>query len=215
LQLRGNPGKRPINDQEPKPESGVPKKPQFLSATAIKYWHYHARWLDQAGILAKVDLGIFAAYCTGLATLEKAETMLKEGGYTQTTVQSGEKKRPSALIAKVSPGGNLTYAITVTNGGKVTATGVIVSNPLPAGTVFANATTTNGLISAPPVGSNGTVTVNLGSLANGAVATISIVATVTAAPGTVLIDTPTVTATTQDLNSKNNSATQKTTVAKK
>jgi hypothetical protein len=42
--------------------------------------------------------------------------------------------------------------------------------------------------------------------------TISIVVTVTALPGTVLTDTATVTSTTQDLNSRNNSASQRTTV---
>jgi hypothetical protein len=46
---------------------------------------------DRAGILAKVDLGILAAYATALATLDKAETMLAEGGYIQIT-ESGEKK---------------------------------------------------------------------------------------------------------------------------
>jgi P27 family predicted phage terminase small subunit len=99
LHLRGNPGRRPVNDQEPKPETGVPKKPDFLSETAKKYWNYHARRLDQAGILSKVDLGILAAYCTALATLDKAEKMLEEGGYTQDT-ESGEKKSPWILIAK-------------------------------------------------------------------------------------------------------------------
>jgi uncharacterized repeat protein (TIGR01451 family) len=113
---------------------------------------------------------------------------------------------------KVSPGGTLTYSMTVSNAGKVTAAGVIVSDTLPAGTVFASATASQGTITAPPVGTNGTVTVNLGSLANGASATLSIVTTVTAPTNTVLNDTVTVTAITQDLNSKNNSATQKTTV---
>jgi P27 family predicted phage terminase small subunit len=97
--LRGNPSRRPINDAEPKPETGVPKKPDFLSATAKKYWNYHAKRLDQAGILSKVDLGILAAYCTALATLDKAEKMLEEHGYTQDT-DSGKKKSPWILIAK-------------------------------------------------------------------------------------------------------------------
>jgi hypothetical protein len=59
------------------------------------------------------------------------------------------------------------------------------------------------------------VTVNLGSLAGGANATINIIVTATAASGTVLTDTATVSATTQDLNSANNAATQQTTVSKK
>ncbi len=118
--------------------------------------------------------------------------------------------------SKASPGETLTYFITVANAGKVTATGVVVSDALPAGTVFASAAASQGTISSsPPVGSNGTVRVDLGSLANGARVDVRIDATVTATAGAVLTDTATVTATTQDLNSSNNSATQKTTVAKK
>jgi len=59
------------------------------------------------------------------------------------------------------------------------------------------------------------VTVNLGSLAGGANATINIIVAATAASGTVLTDTATVSATTQDLNSANNVATQTTAVSKK
>jgi phage terminase small subunit len=45
---------------------------------------------------------VVAAYCTALATLDKAEKMLEEHGYTQQTVQNGEKKSPWVLIAKES-----------------------------------------------------------------------------------------------------------------
>jgi uncharacterized repeat protein (TIGR01451 family) len=120
-----------------------------------------------------------------------------------------------AAPSRISPNENLTYSITVTNAGKVTATGVVASDALPAGTVFSSASASQGTIQPPAVGSNGTVTVNLGSLANGAKASVSIVATVTAAAGAVLTNTATVSATTQDLNPKNDSASQKTTVAKK
>jgi uncharacterized repeat protein (TIGR01451 family) len=66
-----------------------------------------------------------------------------------------------------------TYSMTVTNAGKVTATGIVISDALPAGTVFASASASQGAVTAPAVGSNGTVTVTLGSPAKGA--TISVV----------------------------------------
>jgi uncharacterized repeat protein (TIGR01451 family) len=116
---------------------------------------------------------------------------------------------------KVPPAGTLTYSMAVTNAGKATATGVVVSDALPAGTVFTSASSSQGTVTTPTAGSNGTVTVNLGSRANGATATINLVVTVTAANGTVLTNTVTIAATTQDLNSNNNSATKKTTVSKK
>ena len=117
---------------------------------------------------------------------------------------------------KISQGATLMYSMTITNNsGKTTANNVVVSNALPAGTVFASASASQGAVTAPAVGSNGTVTVNIGSLAGNANATVNIIVTAIAASGTVLTDTATVSATTQDLNSANNAATKSTTVSKK
>jgi len=143
-------------------------------------------------------------------------------GVTYNVVQGGGGGQTAADLsitlsapARVAPGGTLTYSIPVTNGGKANATAVVMSDALPAGTVFAGATSTQGTVTAPAVGSHGTITVNLGNLANGSSATVSIVVTVTAPSGTELSNTTTVYATTQDLNSANNSATRKTTVSRK
>jgi uncharacterized repeat protein (TIGR01451 family) len=116
---------------------------------------------------------------------------------------------------KVSRGAMITYSMTVTNTGRVAANGAVASNTLPPGTAFASASASQGSLTVPSVGSNGTVTANLGTIASGATATIVIVVNATAAPGTVLTDTVSVTSTTQDLNSANNSATRDTTVTKK
>lgn len=102
VQLHGNPGKRPINDQEPKFALGIPEPPAFLSETAQKWWNYHVGDLDAAGILARADLGVLASYCTALANLEIAEKQIQIHGYTQETIQAGEKKSPWVLIAKES-----------------------------------------------------------------------------------------------------------------
>ena len=83
--------------------------------------------------------------------------------------------------ARVISGGNLTYSISVSNAGKVTATGVSITDALPTGTVFSSASTSQGTVQAPLVGSNGTVTINVGSLATGAKATVSIITSVTTA----------------------------------
>jgi hypothetical protein len=104
--------------------------------------------------------------------------------------------------------------MTVTNTSKTTATSVVVSDTLPSGTLFASVSTSQGTATAPPVGSNGTVTVNLGNLAKGASASINVVVTINAPSQTTLTNTATVTATTQDLNNSNNSATKKTNVKK-
>ena len=69
---------------------------------------------------------------------------------------SAPKRTPS--------GGTLTYSIEVRNASGSTATGVVVSDAIPVGTVFARASASQGTVTAPAIGSNGTVGVNLGNL---------------------------------------------------
>jgi uncharacterized repeat protein (TIGR01451 family) len=103
-------------------------------------------------------------------------------------------------------GQNLTYTITVTNGGPSNAADVHVTDTLPAGTAFVSAVPSKGTCTAGA----GVVTCNIGDLANGASATVSVVATPNAA-GT-FDNRADVVATEIDNNTVNNSATQRTTV---
>jgi uncharacterized repeat protein (TIGR01451 family) len=82
-------------------------------------------------------------------------------------------------------GQNETYTITVKNiNTYVSATGVVLTDTLPASMTFVSATTSQGSLVTPPVGSTGTVTANLGTIAVNATATVTITAKTTAA-GTV------------------------------
>src|SRR4029079_12333557 len=69
----------------------------------------------------------------------------------------------------VSVGQGIGYSITVTNNGPVAATNVVVTDAIPAGTNFASATASQGTC-----GGTSTVTCNLGTLASGGSATVSI-----------------------------------------
>ena len=143
------------------------------------------------------------------STLTASYSVVSGGGGGAISADLGVTlSAPAQLFA----GGTMTYLIQVSHNGRVTATGVTVSDALPPGTFFVSVSTTQGTVATPAVGSNGTVTASLGTLANGATASISIVVGVTAAPGTTLTNTATVIATTQDMNSRNNSATQRTMV---
>ncbi|WP_380177808.1 phage terminase small subunit P27 family [Kalamiella sp. sgz302252] len=53
--VRGNPSKRPVNQNEPKPEKGVPNTPKHLDKMG-KYWFQQiAQELDGIGVLTQLD----------------------------------------------------------------------------------------------------------------------------------------------------------------
>jgi uncharacterized repeat protein (TIGR01451 family) len=88
-------------------------------------------------------------------------------------------------IASANPifaGQNVTYTVTVKNVSvPFNATGVVMSDLLPASVNFVSATTSQGSLITPPVGSNGTVTANLGSIAPGVTVTVTITVSSTTA----------------------------------
>jgi uncharacterized repeat protein (TIGR01451 family) len=118
----------------------------------------------------------------------------------------------TSLPDPVATGGNLTYTVTVHNGGPADGTGTILNDPIPSGTTFVSCVSTLGTCTGPAVGTNGTVTANLGTLASGSTATVTIVVNVTAPAGTTLTNTAVVTSAVTDPNPANNSGTTSTTV---
>ena len=90
----------------------------------------------------------------------------------------------SAPRTRVASGAMMTYAMVVTNAGTGAATGVAVSNALPVGVVFASASTSQGTVSPPAIGSTGTLSATLGSIGVGGTATVTVVVKITAKAGT-------------------------------
>ncbi len=105
-------------------------------------------------------------------------------------------------------GQNLTYTITVANGGPNTATGVTVNDALPKNAGFGSATSSQGSCTLKP--QKRLVTCALGSVAGGANAVVTIVVKPTS-KGTIT-NTATASADQADPNTTNNSATATTTV---
>jgi len=103
-------------------------------------------------------------------------------------------------------GDRITYSIGVSNAGPATATGVTVTDPVPSGSTFVSASSSQGTCSQ----AMGKVTCSLGSLAPGATASVTI-KTDPKLLGRVN-DTATVHATEMDPNPANNSATASTLV---
>jgi uncharacterized repeat protein (TIGR01451 family) len=107
--------------------------------------------------------------------------------------------------AAVTENSNITFTATVVNNGPLAATGVALTDPLPAGATFVSASTTVGSCTGTT-----TVACAIGTMNNGATATVTII--VTATQTGTLANTVNVTSTTPDSNLTNNTATTTTTV---
>jgi uncharacterized repeat protein (TIGR01451 family) len=106
---------------------------------------------------------------------------------------------------------NVTYTLVAKNNSTVLgATGVVLTDSLPASMKFVSASTSQGSLITPPVGSTGIVTANIGSLAAGATATVTV--TVMSSASGVIANTASVTGNEQDPTPANNSDSATTTV---
>ena len=80
VKLRGNAGKRPLNDREPRPATAVPSCPSCLSDEAKKEWKRLAAELADLGLLTRIDRGQLAAYCQAHALWVEAVQALGRYG---------------------------------------------------------------------------------------------------------------------------------------
>ena len=111
--------------------------------------------------------------------------------------------------AAVTAGQTATYTIVVSNAGPAAATGVTMTDTLPADTTFASLTQTNGPAfncTTPAVGAAGTVSCTLATLASGASASFTLVVNVSPNATAPISNTATVTTTSMDPTPGNGSA---------
>lgn len=78
--LRGNPGRRPLNRQEPAPEPGHLDPPTWLNPLAVEEWKRLAPVLHRLGLLTEIDGQALAGYCQTWARWREAEEKIREFG---------------------------------------------------------------------------------------------------------------------------------------
>jgi P27 family predicted phage terminase small subunit len=78
--LEGNPGKRPLPVNEPKPVPIAPPCPAHLDSRAKKEWKRIAPELEQLGLLTRIDMAALAAYCQSYGWWAEAGAQIKKHG---------------------------------------------------------------------------------------------------------------------------------------
>ena len=128
-------------------------------------------------------------------TLDQTVTVSTNGANNVNGSASTQVLPATDLVVAISPSASTTntdadfeYVVSVTNNGPNNATGVQLSDELPAGVTFNSATSPSGLI---PSYANGVVTLAIDLLSAGATATMTIDVTPTAPPGSTLVDSAT------------------------
>jgi P27 family predicted phage terminase small subunit len=70
--LTGNPGKRPLNEDEPRPEPDIPDCPPELGLAAQREWARLVGELGKLRVLTHLDRAALAAYCGAYALWAEA-----------------------------------------------------------------------------------------------------------------------------------------------
>lgn len=78
--LTGNPGKRPMNKYEPKPEPIIPECPTELGPVARREWNRLASELVKLKLLTALDRAALAAYCGAYALWAEATEAIQKYG---------------------------------------------------------------------------------------------------------------------------------------
>lgn len=98
--LRGNPGKRPVNQQEPKPRPASDDCPTWIAddPVARETWDELAPELVRLGLLTALDRQALAGGCRWWSVYRRADAALS-GTLTAETRSNGETARPEVAIA--------------------------------------------------------------------------------------------------------------------
>jgi P27 family predicted phage terminase small subunit len=108
--LTGNPGKRPLNTNEPRPEAAIPDCPVELGAVAHREWDRLVGELSVLRILTNLDRAALAAYCGAYAmwaeateAIQKYGTMVKSpSGYPVQSPYVSIANRQAEIMMRIA-----------------------------------------------------------------------------------------------------------------
>lgn len=96
--LRGNPGRRPLNDAEPAMTNQKPNCPVWLSDYARTVWRRLSPSLFDLGVLKYEDVFSFAAFCESVAVFKRALEELQAAPEMTQEAESGWRGQHPAVF---------------------------------------------------------------------------------------------------------------------
>lgn len=97
--IEGNPGKRPLPPNEPKPMVAAPSCPKHLKPKAKAEWRRISKQLLKLGLLTQVDRAVLAAYCQSWARWVEAEEEVAKRGDVVATTKGNWIQNPYLSVA--------------------------------------------------------------------------------------------------------------------
>lgn len=94
----GNPGKRAINEREPKPRAKRPKAPKHLSDAALIEWRRVMRILSPMGIVTEAEADLLAVYCSAYAQWVQASEIVQRQGLIVLSGNETPMRNPALKI---------------------------------------------------------------------------------------------------------------------
>ncbi len=97
--LRGNPGKRPLNHEEPQPEPLLPDPPSDLKGEALVEWNTRGPILERLGLMTETDAPAFEGYCRAWGQYKEAESKLAATGMIVSAPSGYPIQNPYLAVA--------------------------------------------------------------------------------------------------------------------
>lgn len=94
----GNPGKRPLNKNEPQPAKTIPPCPPGLSAESSAAWGRLSVLLHNLGVLTELDAMALERLCDCYAEILSCRRLIKKNGRTYKTIGT-----TGSVVIKANP----------------------------------------------------------------------------------------------------------------
>jgi P27 family predicted phage terminase small subunit len=97
--ITGNPGKRPLNEDEPRPDTEIPDCPPELGESARKEWDRLVGELGKLRLLTQLDRAALATYCGAYGLWAEATEAIQKYGVMIKSPQGFPIQSPYLSIA--------------------------------------------------------------------------------------------------------------------